>query len=199
MKTYPKVSYGLLFVLAILLSACSGDSDNNVSDYDTVLTIYDRDVDFGANRTYSFPDSVTHYPLDDEDDSASYPHDDQILQEIDDQMAAYGYTKEPESNDPDVIIDVASTTSDYFYYWSYYPGWYYPYYYGYYVSYAYTTGTVFIHMGIDESNDSEQIVQSIWFTALNGILNDSTGNISARITRNIDQAFAQSPYLQVNQ
>jgi hypothetical protein len=38
----------------------------------------------------------------------------------------------------------------------------------------------------------------LWTAGINGLLEGSATGITARITRAIDQAFAQSPYLSAN-
>jgi hypothetical protein len=81
-------------------------------------------------------------------------------------------------------------------YWGgYYGGWggWYPYYpTG--VTYSYSIGTVFILMVDPHKTATDgKPVPPIWIAGLNGLADKSTN--SNRITKGVDQAFAQSQYL----
>jgi hypothetical protein len=93
-------------------------------------------------------------------------------------------------------------------YWGWYPGWgYYPAYgpgwgWGYpeyYTATSYSTGTIFIDM-VDPSaaDPNTTTMPARWTAALSGLLGASSTPTSDRITRAIDQAFTQSPYLKRN-
>ena len=117
-------------------------------------------------------------------------------------MTALGYTKVDISATPDLILAPAAietTTISYWYdywgwYWGgYYPGWGYPGYgYPVYVT-SYSTGTLTMNL-IDPKilgGDGNPVIQ--WTGAPNGILTSSYD--ANRVTKLIDKAFAQSPYL----
>jgi hypothetical protein len=71
--------------------------------------------------------------------------------------------------------------------WYPYPGWCYP------VAYTYETGTLVTVMVAPGVTTDEP---AIWIAGVNGLLTGaSSAEVSARINRNIDQAFAQSAYL----
>ena len=79
--------------------------------------------------------------------------------------------------------------------WYYPPGWY-P------VGYSYNTGTVLMQMGDPDDflNFGEDIEADVaWFGALDGLLSSSSTTNAQSITNGINQAFAQSPYIQSNQ
>ena len=61
---------------------------------------------------------------------------------------------------------------------------------------SYKSGTLFINL-VDPDIPPPQAGQavSIWGAALNGMLEGTNTEIVQRITTNITQAFAQSPYL----
>lgn len=92
-----------------------------------------------------------------------------------------------------------SRNTDYWYggWWGYYPpGWGWggiPYY------TSYTTGTLLMEMSNPDDFrvvDNDTVVPIYWAGALNGVLTGSSN--SSRITRGINKAFEQSPYLKVN-
>jgi hypothetical protein len=60
--------------------------------------------------------------------------------------------------------------------------------------YSFTTGTILINMADTSQVDPvAQTAQIIWGCAINGLIN--SGNGTARVTDQINQCFAQSPYL----
>jgi V8-like Glu-specific endopeptidase len=63
------------------------------------------------------------------------------------------------------------------------------------VTYTWNTGTVVMTL-IDGSSvgDGDDDVDGVWIGGLNGVLS-SSANAQVRISRGIDQAFTQSPYL----
>jgi hypothetical protein len=114
-----------------------------------------------------------------------------------------GYNKVDDPNPRDISVLVAASKSDYFYYyngcWPYYGYtycWDYPY--GGYYDYAFTAYSLFINM-VDAQGQpvppTEQL-PAIWLAGINGIDDNLTASYKkARIEARIDQAFAQSPYL----
>lgn len=209
--------------VAIGLGACTPGTDISASESDVVTTQFDPEVDFGALRTFIMPDSVVHITDDGEDDpNLKRQFDAQILNSVAGHFEALGYERLPgdapdTTNPPDFVVLVGATSSDFFYsnwgcggYWGWWPGWGYypPGYWGpgygcYYppsVSYAYTTGTLFV-LGMDPDgiDVDEQLFPIGWAGAINGVLNDSSASIADRLDRNIDQMFAQSPYLGVRE
>ncbi len=123
--------------------------------------------------------------------------------------------------DVSIMISVLETDVSFYYYywwdwWYWYPwDWWYPWYPDYpgypgypvwpgyptYPSGGYTIGTVFIDMinmneiVEPESDDVSVKLPIAWTGAINGILAGSDANISSRISTQINQVFAQSPYL----
>ena len=63
------------------------------------------------------------------------------------------------------------------------------------VTYTWNTGTVVMTLFDGSSHgDGDDDVDAVWIGGLNGVLS-SSANGSVRISRGIDQAFTQSPYL----
>ncbi|MFZ5570240.1 MAG: DUF4136 domain-containing protein [Thermodesulfobacteriota bacterium] len=196
----------ILIAFILCLASCYGESGDDYEDYGLVLTAFDKETDFQANRTYALPNSVEVLPPEDDSGDSDHVYDSLILAEIESHMNAYGYVREedPRTNPPDIYLTVSQSTTDYFYYWDYYSygwwgtGWYwgYPCYDCYStIEYAYSTGTIFINMvKTSEIDEENQVVPSIWFAALNGVLNAGK-SVSSGIQSGINQAFSQSPYL----
>lgn len=210
MKISSKFLFLLLFGLssAVFLWSCYPDSGlTSMGDYDLVLTQYDPDQDFSEFSTYILPDSIIHIVPEGEEDDVTREYDEQILERIEQNMNAFGYTKMvPAPGDTaDVYLFVTATVTNwkgYAYYpgyggwwgWWGYPG--YPYYPGYAVPYTFSTGSVVIEWSDSDDYDPDEGRAPIrWGGVLNGLLDDSKTNIMYRLDRDIDQCFKQSPYL----
>ncbi len=127
---------------------------------------------------------------------------DQILQHIADNMESLGWTRVEGDASPDVVLLPAAwetTTITYYYdYWYWWWGGYYPYY-PYYppvYSYSYTTGTLLMNIEDPTQTGTNGNLIKQWTGALNGVMNDVYND--ARISKLINQAFDQSPYLKTN-
>ena len=199
--------YALMAVAAAGLAgwACYPLSPTPAEDRDLVSSFFDADFDFESQSTYAMPDEVFVVEGSDEDISDAF--DDQILADIARNMAALGWIREmdPENNPPDVLLVPfkAQTTRTYI---GWVPGWgWNPWFPGWGVWYPwpvvrqYTSGSVFVDMFYPAGLDGEQ-VPAVWSGAADGILSGSNPDLSsARIRRDIDQMFAQSPYLRAGQ
>jgi hypothetical protein len=202
-----------IFSLAAILSGlflwgCYPDGPTYTEDLDLVITHHNPDYDFVAKGTYAMPDKVVEITGNlTEGDLPEYLPDANatvILNAIESNMESLGWTRVAidASPAPDILMTPAAwetTTITYYYdYWYWWWGGYYPYY-PYYppvYSYSYTTGTLLMTM-IDpnELNGSGNPIHQ-WTGAVNGILNDKFDG--SRVTKLIDQAFDQSPYLKTN-
>lgn len=205
----------------MFLASCYPSDTVTYSDLDLVGTIYDEDKNFQEFKTYVVPDTIIHIvdTLDENNVDITRKFDQQILNLVNQNMVNYGYTKEldPQNNLPDVVLTVSITANEniqvwswYPYYWGYWP--YYKstnYYWGYYPPYwgggtqvtTYTTGTVIMNMmdfaehgNTVPENDS---INSVWIGTINGLAGASTTNTTSRIDYTINQAFEQSPYLDI--
>ena len=189
---------GLIGCGLTLLSCYPGD-ELNPSDTDIVATFRTPDFDFATVQTYAMPDSVAH-----SDGSTVIhqegPYDQQILTRVAAGLDAVGFTRVTDPNTADVLVVNYSTTTEWvaggcYDYWYY--GWYYPYGgYCYPTYYTYETGTVVTLMLDRASGTPTTAPTTLWASAINGLTTgQSSASITQRINTNIDQAFAQSPYL----
>ena len=173
----------------------------------SVTTAFDTTANFGAVTRYAMPDTVLYLPAGDEE--VPFAVQNSILDRLRQNLNALGWVEvtDARATPVDVFVTAMITTADYvyyywdwWYYWGWYPywpldagastNWYYP---PYWYAYSYTTGTVLISM-IDAHNISNSRVPLVWSSAVNGVLEDVSTNLSVALA-GIDQAFAQSPYL----
>ena len=195
----------MMAFVSMLLLGCYPHGPEYTDDLDVVLTYFQDGYDFNSKNTYARPDKIVKITgnLQKGEDPVYIPDATAalILAQIDKNMDDMGWQKVDVDEDPDMLLTPAAweTTTitywyDYWYWWwgGYYPGW------GYYPGYvsSYTTGTLVMGL-IDPSEvgaNGNPVVQ--WTGAINGIL---TGSYNAsRVNKAIDQAFTQSPYLQIN-
>ena len=201
--------YALAFILGMgLLWGCYPNGADYVDELDIVYSVYDEAYDFASQGTYSLPDQIVKI-TGKEGEPPEYVKDEYaipMLQQIEDNMDALGWTKVDVADDPDVQLLPAAWTSTTIFvsggyggYWCwYYPyycgggGWYYPYP----VYTSYTTGTLLMNMVDPNLESTDGNKQLVWTSAINGLLEGSFN--LARITKAIDQSFTQSPYLKTN-
>lgn len=211
-------------LLAAVASSCHPGDITSVADADVVITAYDPAFSFASVRTYAMPDSVVAIDIDGSNNIYDHALDAQILANVASNMAAAGFVREPdpETNGADLILLVGVNVSNNYMAYTYYPydpwyGWYggwnywggYPGYGGYYPWYpgyggypGYTsvsnikTGSIVLELVDPNVTGSATEGQSLavrWAAVLNGLAEGDAG--SARVSRAIDQAFDQSPYL----
>jgi hypothetical protein len=215
-----KKSYFKLFSIALAIFAfasCSQNPEESLSteDSDVVVTLYSDTTDFTRYATFSIVDSVL--TIDDDGNRVRVlgSAEETMINTIVKEMEKKGYTKVDTIASPDLFIDLATltmtTTGTVWYpgYWGggYYGGcWYYPCWGGSYpgyggggYTYEYETGSVVIDVFSQkgELNDKE-LVFVPWNVYLQGILSSSTLTNHSRIQTNIERAFSQSPYLNIN-
>ena len=208
----------LAFSVAGLLSGCYPDKIDYVDEYDVAGTMYDKDADFSSFATFHVVDTVMHITEDGEDDpNLNRDYDDFILDLIRQNMTELGYDEleNPDSlNRPDLEILVQAMSTDFYTYfsywydyWSWYPGWdwWYP---GYpwYPSYpwypgggyysSYTTGTLIMEMLDTEVAQQGDHPGVVWMGLVDGLLTGNKSSARARLEKQINQTFDQSPYLQ---
>ena len=206
---------GLLIVpLLYMVTGCYPDKIDYVDEYDLAATHVNEDTDFSLYSTFSVLDTIIHVTDDDEDDpNLSRDHDAFILSELRKNMRDKGYTEmeSPDSiNRPDIALLVSALSADFYYYYSYYPyywgwypgwgypgwgypGWGYPTYGG-----SYSTGTLVVDMWDTEAYDpdDDQPKGIVWTGVVDGILAGNNSQTQARLDKQINQLFIQSPYLQ---
>jgi hypothetical protein len=213
-----------LGAILIIISSCYPNIGTVYnSSLDTVMTLYDESVDFTKFKTYSMPDTIINIcddPSSSECIELDDKHDANALDLIAKNLEDLGYIREsdPETNGADLFIfvskvatkNVAGYSYPWWGYWGWYPGWGYPGYPGYpgggwnpwypwggTVVYTYTTGSLLVEMiSTEDLDESTGFANSVWAGGLNGLLEGS--DIQNRVKNNINQMFAQSPYLKTN-
>jgi len=188
--------------IIFLMVSCYPEGIEYYEDTDLVFTNYLESYDFASQGNYSMPDKIVKVTGNlTEGENPEYvkePYNTQILNLIEDHMTNLGWNKVDVPEDDDVVLFPAVWTNTTVVYWYDYWCWYYPYYYcgwGYYYPYtaSYTTGTMV--MALIPTDESVEPV-SVWTGAINGLM---SGNYDlTRVTNGIDQAFEQSPYLNIN-
>src|SRR6187549_4111927 len=157
------------FIFAALagfgLAGCYPQGPEYTDDLDAVYTTYDPEFDFPGHNTYAMPDKIVVDVQIENDGDTIFEYmqpiyADPILNKIDANMAALGWSKVDVSANPDALLMPAgiSSTTYFYYYWycwwygGYWGGWgwYYPPYYS--VS-SYTTGSLIMTLA-DPNTDS---------------------------------------------
>jgi hypothetical protein len=189
---------------ALFLWGCYPHGAEYAEEMDVVLAYHNPDYVFNAKHTYSMPDKIVKITgnLTQGETPEFIPAGTAklILDKIDANMAAYGWSKVDTTAHPDMLLLPAAwevTTTyvwyDYWYYW--YGGWYYPYYPPVYYS-SFTTGTLVMNL-VDrtiQGANGNSINQ--WTGAVNGIMTYTYD--AERMNTGIDKAFTISPYLKIN-
>jgi hypothetical protein len=204
----------IILVSGTILCGCYPHGPEFDTDFDLVYTNYSSDFPFDQRKTFSLPDSVVKITGDilstgEVPEKLTSTYSVPILEQLRKDMVQYGWTEVDRADSPDVILLPTSTTTTnlyYYYDWGYW-GWYYPsypgygwgwYYPGYYPPYvtSYRSGSIFVQM-VDNHPSASPTgnIPVVWHCILNGLAEGSTASILSRIQVNIDQAFAQSPYL----
>jgi len=213
-----------VFGFVALAAACYPSGVNNVTDLNTVTTLYDQALassgGYQALTTYSLAGATVANPsncaIEDLADGGSFNFTNPqiptaICNTINTELQDVGYTLiNPTPTAPSFIVTVAALNQSYtawvYYPWYGYWGGYYPGYpwYGwgiYYpwagVGYSYQVGTLVISMVTPKADTSLAdggVINAIWAGALNGV-NTPPNNTPQVISSGIVQAFNQSPYL----
>lgn len=186
----------------IVFGGCYPDGAEYYNETDVVYTDYDDKFNFGSKRTYAIPDKIvkiTKELIEGEDpEFVDEPYNTQILQRIESNMTAMGYTKVADPVNADMALFPAVWTNTTINYWYDYWCWWYPYYcdwgWGWPSYTTTTTGTLAMTLLVD----GEDYIQPtrVWTAAMNGLLSGAYN--TTRVNNAIDQAFEQSPYLKTN-
>lgn len=196
-------------MIAIIVSGCYPEGPEYVNDLDLVVTRFDKTFDFKRVDTYAIPDDVIKITGDlvrgDEIEFVDDEYAQLIVKAVRDNMEAYGW-EEVDASVADVVIfptAMTSTTFLWYYDWWYWDWWYPWDYWGWYYPYpiyggSYTSGTVFLQMTHREGQSAIGNLPVPWTGILNGLLEGRKIDVDSRIERGIDQAFRQSPYLDID-
>lgn len=203
-----------LLFLAVLFASCEKDPDLDKVQNDYVIyTQYDKDANFSKGNTFYIPDSVL--VIGDKDKGEAYLDDsdgDFIINDYVAQMQSRGYTRVTEKDAATYGLQVSYVESTYYYlnspgWWADYPwywtpsywwpwfsgAWYHPYPF----IYSYTAGSLVAEMVDITSVTKDTTTASptvIWNNYITDINIPATNQ--AKLTKAIEQAFTQSPYLQ---
>ena len=203
----------LLSMLAVTVVSCQKEpSTSGLHEDFLVYTDYDRQTDFSDIEIFYLPDSIL---LIGNSDQTEYWKDEDaltIIGAIAGGMNDAGYTRSDDKTAANVGIQLSYVRQEtYFvgydnpYWWWYYPyywapgywgnwvGWHYPYS----VYYAYTAGSLLVEM-LDLQADQEggKKLPVIWDTFIGGLLTSDAELNLQRTVEGVEQAFAQSPYLE---
>jgi len=197
-----KKKIAFYIIIIGMMAGCYPQGPEYYEDLDLVYTNYEETFDFASKGTYSMPDKivkVTDDLKDGEDpEFVKEPYNTQILTKIEANMTALGWTRVEDPAAADVVLFPAVLINTTIYYWYDYWCWYNPYYCGWgwgYPSVSTTTsGTLVMTLVADGSDYIEPT--RVWTALANGLLSGSL-NMN-RVNKGIDQAFKQSPYLDVN-
>lgn len=211
--TVKKTHFLLLAFLGAVVASCQKEpSLSSLHEDFMVYTAYDSQADFAAEGSYYVPDSIL---LIGNSTKTVYWKDENALQIVNTVVAnmdSRNFVRVDEKQDADLGIQLSYVERvTYFvgydnpYWWWYYPyywspgywgdwiGWHYPFP----VYYGYTAGSLLIEMvNIDADEQSGQKLPVVWNSYIGGLL---TGSQSVDLQRTIvavNQAFAQSPYLE---
>ena len=214
------IKFAFVAGIAVAMTACYPGGLETTSDTDLVYTNYAPEYNFAGVKTYHVADSIQH--IVDEGDDINYSYDNLIISEIKSNLDALGWTEFdttlfPEQNpDISVVTTIFVTTTYNIYTYPWYPywgwgwykstgntdyydyGWYYPWYGTTYVT-SYTTGTVAMLMfDPSKADTTNKLINLSWAGILNGLAGTGGSETKTRLSRGIDQAFTQSPYLKGN-
>jgi hypothetical protein len=215
MQTHRRsVTLAAAVALAALVGAAACDDVDDITEplRVAVVTFNDPAFAFGAQRTFSLPDTVVHLaPLNGVPLAVSREHDDAILASVRDNMIARGYVENlnPGSVRSDLILLVGVTASEqyaawqsypWFSVWGFYPGWSFEQFdtaWG--VTYpwtvaSYTRGTIVVDM-VSTLNVQpvDRRIHSVWAGAAAAALTSAVTD--GQLDAAIDEMFALSPYL----
>jgi hypothetical protein len=208
MKMKSKKNLFLCLGAFISLVSCQIEGPDSYSDLDVVYTDYIPEYDFAAQSTYARPDKIVVDVKISQGDTTFVYMEDQyatpIFSQIDKNMTALGWSKVDISSDPDILFTPAfmkSTTVFYSYWYDWWYGGYYPPYWGwYYPPYvsvsSYTTGNLLMTISDPSNIGPGGVSPAVWVASAAGLV---TWNYDvSRVTKGINQAFTQSPYLKTN-
>jgi hypothetical protein len=181
------------------LSGCYPEGPDYYDDYDIVYTNYDNNYVFTGHPKYAIPDKIIK--ITGNMDAGKPPeyvgsaYSTQMLNTMKANMASLGYSLVDVSANPDFVLMPSALENEhveyYYDYWGYYWGWYYPYP----MTYSYKSGSLMMDLidYKDISADGKRRV--VWTGIVNGLLEGSSSEFTARMNKTINQAFSQSEYL----
>jgi hypothetical protein len=206
MKKY----FVLIAALALLGWSCKPDDDaQRLLDQFVVSTSYDNTAQFGGYTTYSMSTDTIGFVSNNSNDTIitqkndDYPRP--VLQKVEQNLSAKGYTRVARNQNPDLYINVYVVNDFNIYQTVTYNNYYYPSYYGYgygyggysgYPSvstYSSNTGSLVIEILDLRNVTPDNKVKVLWSAYMGDVY--SSINLIQQSQDAIDQAFVQSPYI----
>jgi hypothetical protein len=203
----------MLFAVALsfALTSCNlypGEAAST-EDLDVMISQYDPNANFSVMKTYALSPEVTPVSNDPNNPPSftiSEELNNVIITTIKSNMAGYGWILVDSTDSPDLAIDLTATKARNTTIYYSYPGWGYPGYgWGYpYFPYAstvtsYEVGTIYMNgLDLNRVDTINQIIPVIWTGLIQGPLIDNVKDPLARVQRDINIVFKQSPYLNLN-
>ena len=208
---------GALAFLGLVAGCAPTSPSDEALQSSIVVTLRAPDTDFGAYRTYYLRPEIRELTTDGTGSatvaaSIAQP----LLDETNKQMAARGYELVEEKSDADLGVEMIYVSSQWVstycyswwdpYYWGY-AGWYYYPYYNCGASTWQTNTLATMLTTLEPSRDRDvtppvtqppqppQVLKGIWFGGVSGLVISASDSLQKGID-GIDQAFAQSPYIQ---
>ncbi len=198
--------------LVVTLSACQKEPSTSDLHRDfLVYTAYDTDVNFDDFATYFLPDSILIIGNKNQTEYWSDNVAQEIIATVAAGLDAAGYSRSYNKETADLGMQLSFVRRvTYFvgynnpYWWWYYPyywtpnywgnwtGWHYPYE----VYYGYTAGSLLTEMvDLETDQTGSRKLPVVWNSYIGGLLTSSTDLNLERTIAAMQQAFAQSPYL----
>lgn len=205
MRSFSFIVFATLFIVG-----CRPEPEAlELVDQLVVSTNYDNTANFAAYATYAIPTDTIGFISETSNDTiivasrSSFPKP--VLQAVNAQMQARGFTRVAKNANPDLGINVLvvndfNVFQDIVYPNNYYGGYYGGYYgynswysYPYVQTYAYNTGVLIIEIVDLKNLTPENKVRVLWSAYMGDVY--STIDLERQAVDAIEQAFTQSPYL----
>lgn len=209
-----KLSYITAALCVVTLCACQKEPSTSDLQQDfLVYTACDTDVTFDLFESYFLPDSILIIGNKNQSEYWSDETAQEIIATVAAGLDAAGYSRSFDKDAADLGVQLSFVRRvTYFvgynnpYWWWYYPyywapsywgdwtGWHYPYE----VYYGYTAGSLLTEM-VDLAADqvTNRKLPVVWNSYIGGLLTSSTDLNLERTVAALQQAFAQSPYLNI--
>jgi hypothetical protein len=205
----------IYFISALALMAVACQVEPYPQDGDNEYLVYtapDKDADFDDFVTFDIPDSLLIIGQSAKPEYSQSQNALALIQAFRTNMEKMGYIYTPSNPDADLGIQLTYMikTERYIqyyddpYWWMDYPGYWSPgywgdwygYYYPYRVTYTYSTNALVADMvDLTAEQGSGKALKVVWSTYIGGPASPSVSYDVKRMTNSINQAFAQSPYL----
>ncbi len=200
----------VIFVLQFI-GGCYPDLSISPIESDTVFTNRHPDAIFSDYKYYRLADTIQRLNNMGEYDSVPRPYDQLIIDKVENNLNSIGYVRLLEGSEIEADVDIFISDLSAVYviqFWNYIPYWYY---YGHHIGYEnslyayYPVALPTSVLLVPKSNIMVDMVQYVfspipendtlvvcWRGITTGIYDTE---MQSRLTRNIDQMFYQSPYL----